>query len=175
MDWSSISLLERLISLVYMIEFKAMQYTKLVLSSIESILGVLSGNNSKSVLKVEEAKKCADIVSALARDLFARVKNFNSEKTLTETILHQMIRSLLNVIEIVLSSTDHAEDFSKPLYLVNPYVLHAVKETTYELVDALYKMSSCLLWRKIQGDSATEITSTGLNGLLYIVQKCCTI
>lgn len=159
MDWSSISLLNKLMSLVYQVKFEAMQYTKLVLSSIEYILTVMSKNDGKSKIKVEEAKKCADVIVALADDLFTRVKNFNNEKTLTETILHQMIRSHLNVIEIVLTVRS-SEVLSKPLHLLNPHVLRSVKDTTYQLVDSLYKLSSCLLWRQIQGDTGKEIIST---------------
>lgn len=69
-----------------------MQQKKLALSSIEFILIILSGKEIKFAMNVEEAKKCAEIVFAIVDGLSTSIKNFERERTLTETIFHQMIR-----------------------------------------------------------------------------------
>lgn len=69
-----------------------MQHKKLALSSIEFILVTLSAKNLTFSMEVEEAKKCAKIVFAIVDGLSNSIKNFERERTLTETIFHQMIR-----------------------------------------------------------------------------------
>lgn len=69
-----------------------MQQKKLALSSLEFILLILSGKEIKFAMNVEEAKKCAEIVFAIVDGLSTSIKNFERERTLTETIFHQMIR-----------------------------------------------------------------------------------
>lgn len=69
-----------------------MQQKKLALSSLEFILIILSGKEIKFAMNVEEAKKCAEIVFAIVDGLSTSIKNFERERTLTETIFHQMIR-----------------------------------------------------------------------------------
>lgn len=69
-----------------------MQNRKLAISSIEFILVVLYKKELKFTLEVEEAEKCASIIFALVDSLSANIKNFERERTLTETIFHQMIR-----------------------------------------------------------------------------------
>lgn len=81
-----------------------MQQKKLALSSIEFILFILSRKEIKFAMNVEEAKKCAEIVFAIVDGLSTSIKNFERERTLTETIFHQMIRycfwSCIVVLEI---------------------------------------------------------------------------
>lgn len=69
-----------------------MQQKKLALSSLEFILIILSGKEIKFAMNVEEANKCAEIVFAIVDGLSTSIKNFERERTLTETIFHQMIR-----------------------------------------------------------------------------------
>lgn len=69
-----------------------MQNRKLALSSIESILVVLIKKEPTLTLEVEEADKCAFIIHAIVDGLSPNIKNFDREKTLTETIFHQIIR-----------------------------------------------------------------------------------
>lgn len=69
-----------------------MQHKKLALSSLEFILVTLSAKEIKFAMNVEEAKKCAQIVFAIVDGLSTSIKNFERERTLTETIFHQMIR-----------------------------------------------------------------------------------
>lgn len=69
-----------------------MQQKKLALSSLEFILIILSGKEIKFAMNVEEAKKCAEIVFAIVDGLSTNIQNFERERTLTETIFHQMIR-----------------------------------------------------------------------------------
>lgn len=69
-----------------------MQNRKLALSSIEFILIVLYNKELKFTLEVEEAEKCASIILTLVDSLSASIKDFERERTITETIFHQMIR-----------------------------------------------------------------------------------
>lgn len=69
-----------------------MQHRKLALSSIEFIFVVLTKKELKLTLEVEEAYQCAVIIFSIIDGLSANIENFDRERTLTETIFHQMIR-----------------------------------------------------------------------------------
>lgn len=69
-----------------------MRNRKLALSTIESILVVLATKGLTLTLEVEDADKCAFIIFAIVDGLSANIKHFDRERTLTETIFHQMIR-----------------------------------------------------------------------------------
>lgn len=73
-------------------DFSVMQHRKLALSSIEFILVVLTKKELAFTLEVEEANKCAVVIFAIVDSLSANIENFDRERTLTETIFHQMIR-----------------------------------------------------------------------------------
>lgn len=69
-----------------------MRNRKLALSTIESILVVLATKGLTLTLEVEDADKCSFIIFAIVDGLSANIKHFDRERTLTETIFHQMIR-----------------------------------------------------------------------------------
>lgn len=73
-------------------DFSLMRNRKLALSTIESILVVLASKGLTLTLEVEDADKCAFIIFAIVDGLSANIKHFDRERTLTETIFHQMIR-----------------------------------------------------------------------------------
>lgn len=102
-----------------------MQNRKLALSSIEFILVVLYKKELTFTLEVEEAEKCARIIFIIVNSLSANIKNFERERTLTETIFHQMIRYYF-LISAKLINMPALMSFLDGFYFISFFVLSSL-------------------------------------------------